>query len=69
MVELRNKPAEGSVPDVEWSAFVPSAISTSFGGAVIGGTFANVPGALIGGAAGVVVALIAELSPRWSILK
>jgi hypothetical protein len=58
------KGLERLTENVKWASLVPSAISTSFGGAVIGGTFGNVSGAIIGGAAGVVVAVWSELSSK-----
>jgi len=50
--------------NVEWSSLFPSVLSTSFGGAIIGGTFGNVSGAIIGGAAGIFVAIWSELSSK-----
>lgn len=44
----------------QWSSFVPSIISTSMGGAVIGGSIANMSGALVGGAFGIFIALCSE---------
>lgn len=44
----------------QWSSLVPSLISTSMGGAMIGGSIANISGALAGGAFGVFIALCSE---------
>lgn len=44
----------------QWSSLIPSIISTSMGGAVIGGSIANISGALAGGAFGVFIALCSE---------
>jgi hypothetical protein len=44
----------------QWSSLVPSLISTSLGGAVIGGSIANISGALAGGAFGVFIAICSE---------
>ncbi|MBO9616266.1 MAG: hypothetical protein J7619_26465 [Dyadobacter sp.] len=54
----------------EWSSLVPSLISTSMGGAVIGGSIANISGALAGGAFGIFIALCSEYkSARTSTTK
>lgn len=44
----------------QWTSLVPSIISTSMGGAVIGGSIANISGALAGGAFGIFIALCSE---------
>lgn len=44
----------------QWSSLIPSLISTSMGGAVIGGSIANISGALVGGAFGIFIALCSE---------
>ncbi|MET7253657.1 hypothetical protein ACWKW6_00815 [Dyadobacter jiangsuensis] len=41
----------------QWSSLVPSLISTSMGAAVVGGSIANISGALVGGVFGVFIAL------------
>lgn len=43
-----------------WATLVPSLISTSMGGAVVGGTIASISGALAGGAFGFFIALCSE---------
>ena len=48
----------------QWSSVIPSLISTSMGGAVIGGTIAHISGALAGGAFGIVIALCSEYRTR-----
>ncbi|GGM84488.1 hypothetical protein GCM10010967_15440 [Dyadobacter beijingensis] len=44
----------------QWSSLVPAVISTSFGGAVIGGSIAQLTGALVGGAFGIFIAFCSE---------
>lgn len=44
----------------QWTSLVPALISTSMGGAVIGGSIANISGALAGGAFGIFIALCSE---------
>lgn len=46
------------------TSLVPSLISTSMGGAVIGGTIANMAGALAGGAFGIFIALCSEYQSK-----
>lgn len=46
--------------EAHWSSLVPSLISTSMGGAVVGGSIANISGALVGGALGIFIALCSE---------
>lgn len=48
----------------QWTSVVPSLISTSMGGAVIGGNIANISGALAGGAFGIFIALCSEYKKR-----
>jgi len=48
----------------QWTSLVPSLISTSMGGAVIGGSIANISGALAGGAFGVFIALCSAYQNR-----
>lgn len=48
----------------QWSSAIPSLISTSMGGAVIGDSIANISGALVGGAFGVFIALCSEYQSR-----
>ncbi|ACT96750.1 hypothetical protein Dfer_5560 [Dyadobacter fermentans DSM 18053] len=42
------------------SSIIPSVISTSMGGAVIGGSIAHISGALVGGLFGIFIALCSE---------
>lgn len=51
----------------QWTSIVPSLISTSMGGAVIGGTLANIAGALAGGAFGIFIALCSEYQSKKAI--
>lgn len=44
----------------QWTSLIPSLISTSMGGAVIGGSIAKISGALAGGAFGIFIALCSE---------
>lgn len=44
----------------QWSSLIPALISTSMGGAVIGGSIAHISGALVGGAFGIFIALCSE---------
>ncbi|WP_090382583.1 hypothetical protein [Dyadobacter sp. SG02] len=50
-----------------WSSAIPSLISTSMGGAVIGGSIAHISGALAGGAFGIFIALCSEYQNRKDI--
>jgi uncharacterized protein YcfJ len=51
----------------QWSSLIPSIISTSMGGAVIGGSIANISGALAGGAFGVFIALCSEYQNKRTV--
>nr|WP_295928202.1 hypothetical protein [uncultured Dyadobacter sp.] len=43
-----------------FSSLTPSLISTSLGGAVLGGSVGHITGALLGGAFGIIIALFSE---------
>lgn len=43
--------------DTQWVSLIPSLISTSLGGAVVGGSIAQMTGALAGGAFGIIIGL------------
>jgi hypothetical protein len=51
----------------QWSSLIPSLISTSMGGAVIGGSIANISGALVGGAFGIFIGLCSEYQNKKNV--
>ncbi|WP_342087988.1 hypothetical protein [Dyadobacter sp. OTU695] len=53
----------------QWATLIPSLISTSMGGAVIGASIANISGALAGGAFGIFIALCSEYKSNKALIS
>jgi uncharacterized protein YqgC (DUF456 family) len=48
----------------KWDSFIPSAITNSMGASVLGGSVFAMPGALVGGVLGLIVAFWSEFDQR-----
>lgn len=57
---MQSSNSKQSLSNERASSFAPALISTSLGGAILGGSLANMTGALLGGAFGIVIAIYSE---------